>query len=580
MATTVLTARRGHGPAVEGEALVSAESIHFLMDVDPQTGVCVRQGHPLEGQNLAGRVLVFPYGKGGVANFPGVPALADAGTAPAGLMYYATKPDLVHAAIGGRIAIMDGFAQNPVEAISTGDYVRMDPAFRRAEVWRGGSPPGRRRRRQAARRESVPAGMRLTREEERMLSGQEGEAARWAMDFLVQEAAFWQAPGTARLFSAHVGACVAHMGYRDWGIRLVERLAAQGARFRALTTTTPVSVDSDAWQEMGVEKEAAEKQMRLSNLLVQMGAAPTETTSPYLLGNVPHLGDHIAWGESNEVAFANAYFGARGNLLSYLGVIAHAITGRIPVYGFGLQEDRRGNVLVEVQASMRHETDWEALGFVVNRTLRRYDAVPVFVDLPQERADIHTLKRLSCTLSTVNPWGALGMFHAVGVTAEAPTVEAACGGAAPRERIAITQKDIQSVYDFYGYEGRIDHVFLGDSATPWEMAEIAGLFAGKKVARGVNVWVFTDHAWKPVAERMGVLSALRKAGCRIIAGVFPSAFGGSKIRDALDESVIVCDRAAAAYWFTGSTSWMGRMRTTPVFRPVAECVRAAVTGRL
>ena len=170
------------------------------------------------------------------------------------------------------------------------------------------------------------------------------------------------------------------------------------------------------------------------------------------------------------------------------------------------------------------------------------------------------------------------MFHVVGVTPEAPTVEAACGGTLPTEKLVIEQKDIDSVYQSYDYKGKVDNIYLGDSNSPQELKKIAVLLNGRKVAKSVRVWVFTDPAWKPVAKNMGVLAELEEAGCKIVAGVFPSAFGGTKIREYLENSVVLCDHAAPAYWFTGSVSWMGRMNVTPVFRPLATCIEAAVNG--
>ena len=571
----VLKALRGHGEVVEGEALVSPEAVHFNIDFDQATGICVRTGHPLEGQSIRDKIVVFSYGKGGITNDLGLSAMATQGTAPKGIIVAAAKPDLIHGAISGGVSAMDGFDTDPVQSLKSGNHVVMDPASLTVEV-SAQKPSGAEMRRQGGT-SKIPK-MPLTPDEERFLSGGEDEAAKWAMNFIAQEGNYWQARGTAPLFSVHLGSCISHMGYGDWGIHLVERLAKQGAKFRTLTTTTPVGVDYENWEELGMGREAYEKQVAFSRILAKMGAVPIDTTSPYLLGNVPREGDHVVWGESNEAVMANAYFGARGNLVSYLCIIAHAIIGRVPRYGFALDENRRGNVLVEVRATLKHETDWDALGFAVVRALKRYDAVPVFVDLPKGQANMSTLKRLSCTLSTVNPYGALSMFHIVGVTPEAPTAEAACGGSLPKEKLVIEQSDIDSVYDFYDYEGKVDNIYLGDSSSPEELREIATLLNGRKVAKGVRVWVFTDAAWKPVAERMGVLPALREAGCKIVAGVFPSAFGGTKIREYLDGSVVLCDHAAPAYWFTGSTSWMGRMKVTPVFRPLAACIEAAVVG--
>lgn len=571
----ILNARRGLGNVVEGEVLASSQAVHFNIDVDQGTGICIRSGHPLEGQCLHDKIVVFSYGKGGITNDIGLSAMASRGTAPKGIIVAAAKPDLVHGAINAGISLMEGLETDPVQCLKSGDYVVMDPASLTIKVF--AQKPASSDLGAMAGAPKAPK-MPLTPEEERFLSGAEGEAAKWAMNFIAQEGNYWQASGTAPLLSVHLGACISHMGHSDWGIHFVEQLAKQGAKFRVLTTTTPVGVDYENWEDLGMGREAMEKQVAFTRILARMGAVTIDTTSPYLLGNVPRAGDHVVWGESNEAVMANAYFGARGNLVSYLLIIAHAIIGRVPRFGFALDENRRGNVLVEVRASLKHETDWDALGYAVVRALKRYDAVPVFVDLPVGEANLSTLKRLSCTISTVNPFGSLSMFHVVGVTPEAPTVEAACGGTLPTEKLVIEQKDIDSVYQSYDYKGKVDNIYLGDSNSPQELKKIAVLLNGRKVAKSVRVWVFTDPAWKPVAKNMGVLAELEEAGCKIVAGVFPSAFGGTKIREYLENSVVLCDHAAPAYWFTGSVSWMGRMNVTPVFRPLATCIEAAVNG--
>lgn len=550
---------------VEGEALVSSEPLHFQFDMDRKTGKVIHKGHPLEGTSIAGKVLVLSAAKGGIANLPAIPSLASTGNGPKALIFYRTKPDIVQGALAAGIPIMDRFKDDPTTIIRTGDPVRMDLKRGVVEVGKG----------KVLMKVEAPIGvkMRLTPEEEDMLAGKQGEVTRWAMEMLVKEGEYWGAEDTAELYSAHVGPSTLYVD--EWAFQWLEDLIARGGKFRTLTTTNCIGVDYDRWREIGFDEEVTLKQIRFSGLLNKMGAIPTDTVAPYFLGNMPRMGEHVAWGESNAVVMANSYFGARANLVASHGSIMYGITGRAPRYGFALDEYRRGNVLVELKTSLRHETDFDALGFFVNKTLKRYDRVPVFLNLPREQATITNLKRLSSTLPSGGPSGSLGMFHAVGITPEAKTLEQACQGRVPEDKLYVEDKDIAVCYNAFDYTGKVNMIWLGDASTPQELRHIAELFGGQKVKKGVIAWVFTNAAWVPLLDHMGVSQALKEAGCQLIAGVTPSAFGGRKIYDeTLNGAIIACDRAKAAYWADS----MGSL--TAVFRPVEECVQAAITGRI
>ena len=79
----------------------------------------------------------------------------------------------------------------------------------------------------------------------------------------------------------------------------------------------------------------------------------------------PHLGEHVAWGDTGTVIYANSVFGARSNFESGPAALSAGITGRTPAYGFHLDEHRKGTFTVEVTATLDDLADWGAIGKLV-----------------------------------------------------------------------------------------------------------------------------------------------------------------------------------------------------------------------
>ncbi len=132
----VLKARRAFGPELEGKALVSRDPIHFLMDIAPETGIVIGVKHSLYGKNVADKVLVIPSAKGGVMSTMAIAELVKNKNGPRALLYDRTNPIMVQGAVLTNIPIMDGFDQNPVEAIKSGDWIKVKPAQGIIEVER------------------------------------------------------------------------------------------------------------------------------------------------------------------------------------------------------------------------------------------------------------------------------------------------------------------------------------------------------------------------------------------------------------------------------------------------------------
>ena len=113
------------GGEVVGEALVSREPISFYGGVKPESGLIVERGHPLEGLKVSGKILVFPYGKGSTVGAYVLYAMAKYGTAPKAIINREAEPVVVAGCILADIPLLDRFNLDPVEAISTGDIVRI-----------------------------------------------------------------------------------------------------------------------------------------------------------------------------------------------------------------------------------------------------------------------------------------------------------------------------------------------------------------------------------------------------------------------------------------------------------------------
>ncbi|MEM4216883.1 MAG: DUF126 domain-containing protein [Candidatus Methanomethylicaceae archaeon] len=131
---------RGRGVAKfvgKGEALVSRQGISFFGGVDPTTGLVREKGHDLCGQDVTGKVLVFPKGKGSTVGSYVLYQLKKNGHAPAGIINVETEAIIATGCILAEIPLVDKLEVDPISAISTGDYVVVDGKEGRVVVRRG-----------------------------------------------------------------------------------------------------------------------------------------------------------------------------------------------------------------------------------------------------------------------------------------------------------------------------------------------------------------------------------------------------------------------------------------------------------
>jgi predicted aconitase len=345
--------------------------------------------------------------------------------------------------------------------------------------------------------------MFLTKDEEGMLAGEEGSATQRAMQLLV---ALGEVLGADRLISI-VSAQIAGVSYGnigDAGMELLEDWAGQGGRVRVKSTLNPAGMDLWRWQRMGVDEEYHDKQLRIIKAFKRMGVEITCTCTPYLVGNMPKLGDHIAWSESSAVCYANSVLGARTNREGGPSALAAALTGRTPSYGLHLDEGRRATVVVEVKARLTTTYDYSLLGYSVGRIIG--SGIPYFTGVA--KADSDRLKIMSAALAAS---GGIAMFHIKGVTPEA-------GGQRTEglEKFCIDQREQELSRERLTAEGDPDLACIGcPHASLGEMRDLARALRGRRVAKGKGLWIWTSKGVYNFARRRGYLGTIEKAGGRV-----------------------------------------------------------------
>ena len=412
--------------------------------------------------------------------------------------------------------------------------------------------------------------MQLDAEEKAMLRGDKGRAVQEALQFQIEVGNFFEAKRFVRINNAHVMGDIEVMG--DGGLGLLRDMSGQKAQCAVPTSSNAQCMHFHPEPRLRQDAQEISKEREILSLYDGMGIAATDTCIPYQTVYQPKLGEHVAWGDTGTVIYANSVLGARTNFEAGKASFAAAITGRTPAYGFHLDEKRRGTLLVELKAGMRDLADWGALGKIVGHPHQDYFAVPVFNGFGRMPLS-DELKHLGASLAS---YGSMAMFHMVGVTPEAPTREAAFGGNQPTHTMTVTDADIQAVYDAYRYiEGGSNIVvFSGPQLSLFEMQDMAARFKSRKVAPSMTAVITTNHMIYSDAKRLGYVAVLEDAGVILLQGVcFYILQRLTQIREENGWTNLVSNSGKLVNTITAH-------RFNTVLRRTQACVDIACTGEL
>ena len=410
--------------------------------------------------------------------------------------------------------------------------------------------------------------MQLTPDEKKMLRGGAGTAAKEALELQIEVGKFFGAKRLVPVSNVHMMGDIEVMG--DSGKAFLERMSQTGAHCAVPTTTNARCIDFDYVAKLKQDPNEAAKEKQLIAYLRKMDVVTADTCINYQTLYQPHRNEHVAWGDTGTVIYANSVFGARSNFEAGPAALAAGITGRVAEYGFHLDAHRRGTFQVNVKTDLKDFADWGALGKLVGEAHQDYFAVPVFNGIKRPPTS-DELKHLGASLAS---YGSMGMFHMVGVTPEAPTLKAAFGGGKPKEVVTITSRDIQHVYAGYSAKNNPLNlvVFSGPQQSLFEMKNLARLLAGRKIKPGSHLFVTTSNGVKSAARALGYLQQIETAGGIVLEGVcFYILQNIGQIRVQNGWSNLVTNSAKLA-------NIIGAHKFNTLLRRTDDCVRIALTG--
>ncbi len=348
--------------------------------------------------------------------------------------------------------------------------------------------------------------MKLNQEEKDMLEGKFGKATQKSMEILTTLGDIFEAEVMIEVHGVQIaGVSYANLG--EAGLEFLTEMAEDG-KVKVLTTLNPAGMDRENWQALGIDEEFAINQNRAIDAFAKMGIITTCSCTPYLIGNVPHYGQHIAWAESSAVCYSNSVIGARTNREGGPSALAAALTGRTPNYGYHLEKNRHGQVLVSVKAPVKGTDEFGVLGKIIgDKLVELGKKIPYILGI--QSATVEELKSFCASVAT---YGGTALFHMEGITPEYNKYPM------PNDvKFEINQINLDSARaELIDKDIEIDFVSIGcPHASIHEISNLAKLLEGKNVKK--EFWITTARPTKKIADEAGYTKIIEDAGAKFAA---------------------------------------------------------------
>jgi len=354
--------------------------------------------------------------------------------------------------------------------------------------------------------------MTLNDEEKAMLHGEHGATLRLAMEHQLAVGRFFGAQDMVPVTQAHIMADTESLGQA--GVQWLEQLADAGGVVRIPKITDPRGTDFAHAQELGQADWMVEMERRAIDAFIRLGVAMTDTCINYQTVLPATRGEHVAYGDTGVVIYANSVFGARSNYEGGPSALSAALTGRTPRYGFHLDEKRQATIRFRVTHTPRTLDEWGALGAVIGRKTGSYDQVPVVEGL-EGAAGSDEIKHFGAAMAS---FGSIALFHVVGMTPEAPTL-ASVGGQRLSDIHTVDESELVAFRRGYADgDTSVDVVvFSAPQLSLYELRKLAALAKGQSFR--IPLLVTTSPQVKPDADRFGYTQAIESAGGTVLQGM-------------------------------------------------------------
>ncbi len=410
--------------------------------------------------------------------------------------------------------------------------------------------------------------MILTEEEKEALDGAHGEAVRVAMSVLRDLGEIFGASRMIPVSQVHIDTTLYMV---EAGVEFAEKMANLGGRFCVPATLNPSSIDLLHWEEYRTPPELLRHSRRIENAYRRMGAVPTWTCTPYQHGLIPRFGQHIAWGESNAIAFANSVLGSRTNRCADLMDICAAVTGKVPEFGLHLPENRRADLLIrltDIPEGLYEETGlYPVLGYLTGEIAG--DRVVAIEGLPTQ-VPVMNLKSFGAAAAST---GAVGLFHLIGITPEAHTREMCFHGRLPEIVVDVSLSRLRETAGKLAsyHVSEVDWIVMGCPHFSWEeFHRLTSLLQNRKIHSSAAFWVYTSRQVYGWIESSGMLQDLANCGVRVFTDGCPLQIP----RGSWEFNAVMSDSAKMAAYCVSQTG------LPCVLASMEDCVETAVTGRL
>lgn len=406
--------------------------------------------------------------------------------------------------------------------------------------------------------------LHLTPDERSLLDGAAGPATAMAMRIVASAARMLGADRLVPVSSAHIDGCLYH---GDGGVHFAERLVEGGARVAVPTTLNVGALDLLHPDTVRGDAHHAAMARRQMQAYVALGCQPTWTCAPYQAGHRPGVGEQVAWGESNAIAFVNSVLGARTERYGDFLDACCALTGRAPFYGLHREAARRARVVVDltgVPAALKErDVFYPVLGTWLGLAVG--GEVPALVGLPTTVTE-DQLKALGAAAAST---GAVALFHVVGVTPEADTLDDALQGDAPERSLTVSAEALRTALARLSTSGSsaLDAVAVGSPHFSLdEFGDLVDLIAGLRSK--VPFYACTSRNVLVELEASGDARLLSEAGveivadtCVVVTPILPATGG-----------VLMTNSGKFAHYGPSNTGY------EVVYGSLEDCVASAVTG--
>jgi len=392
----------------------------------------------------------------------------------------------------------------------------------------------------------------LTKEEENILNGNEGEMLSKLMKFIVEIGDSFGAEKLIEIVSAHTVLNIS-LSFCSAAAEVLHRIADAGLKVKVRTTADPV-LDMDyaielesVYSYFGLHEQVMED-------LAKIGVHGF-TCTPYYIDNKPKFGEHCAWSESSAVIYLNSVLGGRSNREGGILDVACGILGKTPYHGLHITENRKGEILYKIGTDIdtRELFNLTSIGLKIGETAG--NKIPVIDGLSQISTD--QIKNLgSASAST----GAVALIHISSVTPEAKTLQEAFQNDKPEEIIEIEMKDLIEVREKYSTEWtqQPKNVCIGcPQLSKEETINVIKKLEGKKIVENLTFWICTIEDVKNFILNSEYKKILDASGAKITT-ICPTYM--PPIKPTMTNSAKSCFYSPSSY------------------RNMDECIRVATEG--